>query len=69
MENNLRKEYMRAQSLQLCPTLRPHRLWPSRLFCLRDSPGKNNEVGSHALLQGNFPTQGSKRFLMPIQTG
>ena len=23
-----------------------------------DSPGKNTRVGSHALLQGNFPTQG-----------
>ena len=25
----------------------------------RDSPGKNNGVGCHALLQGIFPTQGS----------
>ena len=25
----------------------------------RDSPGKNTEVGGHALLQGIFPTQGS----------
>ena len=24
-----------------------------------DSPGKNTEVGCHALLQGVFPTQGS----------
>ena len=24
-----------------------------------DSPGKNTGMGSHALLQGNFPTQGS----------
>ena len=24
-----------------------------------DSPGKNTEVGCHALLQGHFPTQGS----------
>jgi len=24
-----------------------------------DSPGKNNGVGCHALLQGTFPTQGS----------
>ena len=27
--------------------------------CLWDSPGKNNGVGCHALLQGIFPTQGS----------
>ena len=25
-----------------------------------DSPGKNTGVGSHSLLQGIFPTQGSK---------
>ena len=26
------------------------------LFCVWDSPGKNTEVGCHALLQGMFPT-------------
>ena len=37
-------------------------LWtiqPTRLFCSRDSPGKNPGVGCHALLQGIFSTQGS----------
>ena len=29
-----------------------------------DSPGKNTEVGCHALLQGIFPTQGSKPVLL-----
>ena len=29
------------------------------LLCPWDSPGKNTEVGCHALLQGIFPTQGS----------
>ena len=38
--------------------LRPHGLWPARLPCPWDSPGKNTGVGSHALLQGTFPTQG-----------
>ena len=33
--------------------------WPARLFCPRDSPGKNTEVGCHAFLQGIFPTQRS----------
>ena len=28
--------------------------------CPQDSPGKNTGVGCHALLQGIFPTQGSK---------
>ena len=41
------------------PTLRPHRLQPTRLFCPWDSPGKNMWVGCHFLLQGIFPTQGS----------
>ena len=39
--------------------LRPHGLWPARLLCPWDSPGKNTGVGCHALLQGIFPTQGS----------
>ena len=30
-----------------------------------DSPGKNTGVGCHALLQGIFPTQGSKLGLLP----
>ena len=40
-------------------SLRPHGLWPARLLCPWDSPGKNTGVGYHALLQGIFPTQGS----------
>ena len=39
-------------------SLRPHGLWPTRLLCPWDSPGKNTEVGCHALLQGTCPTQG-----------
>ena len=31
---------------------------PLRLLCPWDSPGKNTQVGCHALLQGIFPTQG-----------
>ena len=40
-------------------SLRPHALWPTRLLCPWDSPGKNTGVGCHFLLQGIFPTQGS----------
>ena len=40
-------------------SLQPHGLWPSRLLCSWDSPGKNTGVDSHSLLQGIFPTQGS----------
>ena len=40
-----------AKSLQLCPTLRPHRRPPTRFLCPWDSPGKNTGVGCHFLLQ------------------
>ena len=46
-------------------SLRPHGLQPVRLlFCPWDSPGKNTEVGCHALLQRIFPTQGSNPGLL-----
>ena len=32
-------------------SLRPHGLWPTRLLCPWDSPGKNTGVGCHFLLQ------------------
>ena len=37
----------------------PHGLYPTRLLSPWNSPGKNTGVGSHCLLQGIFPTQGS----------
>ena len=36
----------------------PHGLWPTRLLCPWDSPGKNTGVGCHFLLQGIFQTKG-----------
>ena len=39
-------------------------LWPTRLLCPWDSPGKNTGVGCHSLLQGIFPTQGSNPSLL-----
>ena len=39
-------------------SLRPPGLYPSRLLCSWNSPGKNTGVVCHALLQGIFPTQG-----------
>ena len=39
-------------------SVRPYGLWPTRLLCPWNSPGKNTGVGCHALLQGIFPTQG-----------
>ena len=40
-----------AKSLQLCPTVQPHRRQPTRLRHPWDSPGKNTGVGCHFLLQ------------------
>ena len=45
-------------------SLWPHGLWPTRLLCAWDSPGKNTRVGCHGLLQGIFPTQGSNPCLL-----
>ena len=46
---------VRAQLLQSCPdSVQVHGLQPARLLCPWDSPGKNNGVGSHALLQRIF---------------
>ena len=45
-------------------SLRPHGLWPIRLLCQWNSPGKNTGVGCHSLLQGIFPTQGSNLSLL-----
>ena len=48
-----------------CPTLlHSHGLWPARLLCPRDSPGKKTGVGWHFLLQEIFLTQGSNLSLL-----
>ena len=39
-------------------------LWPARLLCPGDFPGKDTGVGCHFLLQGIFPTQGSNLHLL-----
>ena len=39
--------------------LQPHALQPDRLLHSLNSPWENAGVGSHSLLQGIFPTQGS----------
>ena len=38
-------------------SLQPYGLYPARLLCPWDSPGKNTGVGCHFLLQGIFLTQ------------
>ena len=52
------------QLLSRVRLLRPHGLWPARLLCPWDSPGKNTGVGCHFLLQGIFLTQESNPGLL-----
>ena len=47
-------------------SLRPHGLWPTRLLCPWDSPGRNTGVGSHCLLWRIFPTWGIKPRSAPL---
>ena len=42
-----------AKLPQLCPTLRPHGLQPTRFLCPWDFPGKNIGMGCHAHLKGS----------------
>ena len=53
---------MRACSVAsvVSDSVRPYRLWPARLLCPWDSPGKNTGVSCQVLLLGIFPTRGSK---------
>ena len=45
-------------------SLQPHGLYPTRLLCPWDFPGKNTGVGCHSLLQGIFLIQRSKPGLL-----
>ena len=47
--------------VQLFDSLQPYGLQTIRLLCPWNPPGKNTGVGSHDLLQGIFPTQGSNQ--------
>ena len=58
-----------GKSLQLCPTLWPYELQPTRPLLLWDSPGKNTGVGCCALLQGIFLTQGSNMHFLHLLHG
>ena len=42
-------------------SLRPHGLWPTRLLCPWNSPGRNTGVGSHSLLQDVFQPRNQTR--------
>ena len=59
-----RRDQVCAHSV-MSDSLQPHGLWPTRLLCPWDFPGKNTGMGCHVLLQGIFPTQGSSPYLLP----
>ena len=44
---------MHATSLSCVPLSATPWVWPTRLLCPRDSPGKHTGVGCHALLRGS----------------
>ena len=50
-------------------SLWPHGLWPTRLLCPWDFPGKNTGVGCYFLLQGNLPNPGIEPLVSPAFTG
>ena len=50
--------YESVSCSELSNSLQLHELWPTRLLCPWNSPGKNTGMGSHFLLQGIFLTQG-----------
>ena len=45
-------------------SLRLYKLYPTRLLCPWNSPGKNTGVDCHSLLQRIFPTRGSNPGLL-----
>ena len=42
-------------------------LWPTRLLCPWDFPGRNTGADCHFFLQGTFPTQGSNLHVLHWQ--
>ena len=61
-----RKEWWHVSCSVMSKSLRPHGLGLARFFCPWDSPGKNNGVGCHFLLQGNFLSQGLSLCLLSL---
>ena len=47
-------------------SLRPHELWPTKLLCPWNSPGRNTGLGCHSLHPGFFLTQGSNLCLLRL---
>ena len=48
--NNIHKLLLLFSHAAVSNSVQPHGLWPTRLLCLLDSPGKNTGMGCHSLL-------------------
>ena len=51
--NELRQKKKKGETVScsvMSDSLRPHGLYPTRIVCLWDSPGKNTGVGNHSFL-------------------
>ena len=68
-QNSLTKQVQLFSNSVVAHCLWPHGLLPTRLLCPWDSPGKHTRMGCHSLLQGFFPTHGSKLHLLHWQMG
>ena len=62
--NYFESEKVKVLLARSCLTLWPHGLYPARLLCPWNSPGRSTKVGNHSLLQGIFPTWGSNPGLL-----
>ena len=60
---------VKCQSSVVSDSLRPHGLYPVRILCPWDSPGKKTGVRCLAYLQGIFPTQGLNPRLLSLLHG
>ena len=66
LKNQKQDDHMfSAKLIQSCSySSQPCGLQPVRFLCPWDFPGKNTQVGCHALFQGIFPTQGLNLHLL-----
>ena len=59
-------QHMCSVALVVSDPLWPHGLWPARLLCAWDFPGKNAGAGCHTLLPRIFLTQESNPYLLHL---
>ena len=58
--------FLLLSHLVVSDSLRPLGLWPARLLCSWNFPGKNTGVGCHLPTPGNLPDQGLNPCLLSL---